>query len=142
MSLVLHARYVVARAAITRDFSRVALDALLARSRASSASQKHIVSVGRLAAVISRCEAFFTRTRLLPDTCLYRALARFAVLSAHGADPTFVMALPSDGSNEGHAWIELDGEPWLDDEDLSSMKVTFCYPPARTFANPAQRRAP
>jgi Transglutaminase-like superfamily len=77
---------------------------------------------------------------LLPKTCLFRSLARFAVLRARGIDAAFVMGLPRDGAGNGHAWVEVGGVAVLDDEDLSSMTVTFCYPPAaRTYAVGAQR---
>jgi hypothetical protein len=79
----------------------------------------------------------------VPKTCLYRALARFATLRRAGVDAVFVMALPSRGGDgHGHAWVEVDREPFCEDEDVSSMTATFCYPPAaRTSTTSAQRSA-
>ena len=66
--------------------------------------------------------------RVVPDTCLYRALARYAVLRSAGHPARFVMGL-SPGAPEitGHAWIELDGAPMgetLDDD----LIITYAYP--------------
>jgi hypothetical protein len=47
----------------------------------------------------------------VPDTCLFRALARYDVLCCAGFHPTFVMGLDATTMDlKGHAWIELDGE--------------------------------
>lgn len=93
-----------------------------------------------LVAAIVRGERAAERIPFLPKTCLFRSLARFAVLRARGIDAAFVMGLPRDGVGDGHAWVEVAGVAVLDDEDLSSMTVTFCYPPAaRTYAVGAQR---
>jgi len=144
VSVSLHATYFAGRLATTLGYARMPLDVLLRRIAAKSPLEASRRAAAQLAPVVVRCEALSSRSRLLPDTCLYRALARFALLRSRGADATFVLALPSGGRGDGHAWVEVDGAPWLEDEDLSSMHVTFCYPPApaRTFANPAQRRAP
>lgn len=93
-----------------------------------------------LVAAIVRGERAAERIPFLPKTCLFRSLARFAVLRARGINAAFVMGLPRDGVGDGHAWVEVAGVAVLDDEDLSSMTVTFCYPPAaRTYAVGAQR---
>lgn len=42
------------------------------------------------------------------DTCLYRALARYGTLGAHGVAPTFVLGVPQ-GDRPGHAWVEVAG---------------------------------
>ena len=73
-------------------------------------------------------EKLVENLRVVPDTCLYRALARYAVLRGAGHPARFVMGLSS-GAPEitGHAWIELDGAPMgetLDDD----MVITYAYP--------------
>ena len=66
--------------------------------------------------------------RVVPDTCLYRALARYAVLRGAGHPARFVMGLsPRAPEITGHAWIELDGAPMgetLDDD----LVITYAYP--------------
>ncbi len=73
-------------------------------------------------------EKVIEHLRVVPDTCLYRALARYAVLRSAGYPARFVMGL-SPGAPEitGHAWIELDGAPMgetLDDD----LVITYAYP--------------
>lgn len=52
-----------------------------------------------------------------PSTCLYRALARYAVSHEAGLHPTFVIGVRPDAATLeddaalGHAWIEIDGAP-------------------------------
>lgn len=68
------------------------------------------------------------RLRVVPDTCLYRALARYAVLRRAGHPARFVMGLsPRAPEITGHAWVELDGAPMgetLDDD----LVITYAYP--------------
>ena len=127
------------RVALARRFDREPLDALL-RSMTLANAVVPAASAASLLASIATVERWIERARVVPNTCLYRSLARFAVLRERGWRPRFVMAMPASGSGSGHAWIELDGVAVLDDEDLSTMVVTFCYPPPdRTDAPTAQR---
>lgn len=70
--------------------------------------------------------------RLFPDTatCLYRALARFAVLRERGVDATFVLGVrrdaPKDGT--GHAWVEDEAGAWGESIDDDEFVVTFSWP--------------
>jgi hypothetical protein len=69
------------------------------------------------------------RATNFPGTCLYRALARYAVLRSAGHAPTFLMGLPRSGEGAaGHAWIEIGGAPFAETDDVSRFKVTFRYP--------------
>ena len=69
-------------------------------------------------------------------TCLYRALARYAFLRRTGADATFVMAVDKRGIAEhGHAWVEVDGTPFEEPDDLTRYTVTFRYPPTASDGN-------
>lgn len=127
------------RVALARRFDREPLDALL-RSMSGEGAALPASSAAPLIAAIARAERWIERARVVPNTCLYRSLARFAVLRERGWRPRFVMAMPASGAGSGHAWIELDDIAVLDDEDLSTMVVTFCYPPRdRTDAPTAQR---
>lgn len=127
------------RIALARRFEREPIDALL-RSLPREERSASATNTASLLASIARTERWIERARVIPNTCLYRSLARFAVLRERGLQPRFVMAMPASGSGSGHAWIELDDVAVLDDEDLSTMVVTFCYPPRdRTNAPTAQR---
>ena len=80
--------------------------------------------------------------RLLPwvaGTCLYRALARYAVLRRTGMDATFVMGLgPRGVTDDGHAWVEVAGKPFEEPNDVSRYAVTFRYPPASASAGKSE----
>jgi hypothetical protein len=79
-------------------------------------------------AVIAASEQLTTRLRVVPDTCLYRALARYAVLCRAGHPARFVMGLdPRADDISGHAWVELDGEP-VGETLERPLTVTFSYP--------------
>lgn len=82
--------------------------------------------------LIEQSERVIARLPGVPDTCLYRALGRYAVLRRRGVAAEFFVGLPRAPSTEpGHAWILVDGHPWQDDPELvSRMTVTFRYPPA------------
>ena len=73
-------------------------------------------------------EKVIERLRVVPDTCLYRSLARYAVLRSAGHPARFVMGLsPRAPEIEGHAWIELDGAPMGETVD-DDMVITYAYP--------------
>ncbi|TKD04974.1 lasso peptide biosynthesis B2 protein [Polyangium fumosum] len=63
----------------------------------------------------------------VPDTCLYRSLARFSLLRRAGHAARFVMGLSRPGEIEGHAWVELDGAPYGEELD-PDLVVTYAYP--------------
>jgi len=82
------------------------LDALLGRlSRPTWRAP--LVSVRR---ALASTEGWVTTARVVPDTCLYRALTRFALLARHGHRAEFVLAVVTDEPDTGHAWVELEGE--------------------------------
>lgn len=73
-------------------------------------------------------EGILERVPLLPDGCLYRALARYAVLRSAGHQARFVMGiLPKSDDIKGHAWVELEGEPYGEELD-PALVVTYSYP--------------
>lgn len=89
---------------------------------------------------IAASEALFERLRVVPDTCLYRSLARYAVLRRAGHDARFVMAVqPSSADITGHAWVELDGEPVGETLD-PGLTVTFAYPSSARDGGPKAPR--
>jgi hypothetical protein len=77
---------------------------------------------------LSAAEDLVARLPLVPDGCLYRALARYSVLRSAGHPARFVMGiLPKTGELSGHAWVELNGEPYGEDVD-PALVVTYSYP--------------
>lgn len=83
--------------------------------------------------VLRWVEAFCRRSRLLPDTCLYRALTRYALLRRSGHAVKFVMGMdprPRDDMT-AHAWVELDGKPYQEVLD-ARLVVTYVYPDERS----------
>jgi len=77
-------------------------------------------------------------------TCLDRALARYAFLSAAGSTPSFVIGLDRnlDAHHEaealGHAWVEVQGEP-CPNEDITAYRVSYRHAAERS---PTPRHRP
>jgi hypothetical protein len=79
--------------------------------------------------------------RRWPTTCLYRALAGYAVMRARGEDARFVIGIrPGSGELLAHAWLERDGQAIGEPDDpRQRYAVAFVHPsdaaprpPART----------
>jgi hypothetical protein len=75
---------------------------------------------------IARAETIARRLRL-PDTCLYRAMVRFAGLRAAGVDARFLMGVKRDAPEVGHAWVEVAGSPVGEAID-ARLVATFTFP--------------
>ena len=119
------AELVALRLTLPSRLARKPLDALLAELSVERATAQSI-ALNRLD--ILRAERGLARVRLVSSTCLYRALARYALLCRSGADPTFVMAVDKHGVAEsGHAWVELDGALFEETEDVTRYAITFRY---------------
>ena len=75
-------------------------------------------------------EPVLDRIPLLPNTCLYRSLSRYAVLRRAGRPAVFVMAVrrAQGGNIEGHAWIEVDGRPFREPKLAEGYAVTLRHP--------------
>ncbi|HMY20104.1 MAG TPA: lasso peptide biosynthesis B2 protein [Polyangium sp.] len=95
------------------------------------------MSASRIWYVIRFEEAVCRRTRVLPDTCLYRALTRYALLRRAGYAAKFVMGMDLRAREDltAHAWVELDGAPYHETLDARFV-VTYVYPddPSTTTA--------
>jgi hypothetical protein len=128
---------VALRLSLPARLAREPLDALLAslsppRSRVSKAEATPILTRDILLA-----ERGIARLPWVASTCLYRSLARYAVLRRTGADAAFVMGLgPGGVSEDGHAWVELGGKPFEEPADVSRYTVIFRYPPTREHGKP------
>lgn len=81
---------------------------------------------------LARADALTAALPFVPQTCLYRSLARYALLRRAGHRPRFVMAVdpPREARSEleGHAWVEIDGTPFGEEVD-ERLVVTYAYPP-------------
>ncbi|UJR80436.1 lasso peptide biosynthesis B2 protein [Sandaracinus amylolyticus] len=120
------ARYVALRIDVVRRFRSDPLDALLAsldRPTARATLTREDVTAG-----IAFGEGVSRRCAIGPDTCLYRALARYALLRESGYAPRFVMGVDEDDVASGHAWLELDGAPFLEPGSPRFCR-TFEHPP-------------
>lgn len=78
---------------------------------------------------LMRVEALCRRLRVVPDTCLYRALTRYAILRRSGYAAKFVMGMDPKPRADlvAHAWVELGGVPYQETLD-ARMVVTYVYP--------------
>ena len=118
------------RLALPRRLAKRQLDDVV-RELAPLGPRETPADVRTLERAMRIVEAVLRRARVVPDTCLYRSLARFAVLRRAGIDARFLMGVrpvkPGSGI-AGHAWLEVDGKP-RGEPDLLDYTVTFAYPP-------------
>jgi len=128
------AELVALRLTLPSRVARQPLDTLLASLTPTPAcvpiSARAVKSLKR---DVLRTEGALRLLPWLPSTCLYRALARYTILRRTGEDATFVMGLgPKGVQDDGHAWVEIAGEPFEERGDISQYAVTFRYPPSIT----------
>ena len=122
------ARALVLRVRLASMLRRRSLPELLASLTPASLEPRPVPLVEE---ALSTSEAVIERLRVVPDTCLYRSLTRYAALRRAGHPARFVMAVqPRDPSISGHAWVELHGEPVGETVD-PDLAVTFAYPHER-----------
>ena len=77
---------------------------------------------------VATSQRIVDRLRVVPNTCLYRSLGRYAMLRRAGHAVRFVMALdPQARDIVGHAWVEFEGRPLGEDVE-PRFTVTFAYP--------------
>jgi hypothetical protein len=65
----------------------------------------------------------------MKDTCLFRALARFALLCRHrepDVEVGFHLGLPTSGCGAGHAWVTVNAAPFLEHE-YSRFRCTYSF---------------
>lgn len=115
-------RYVRARSIVARELEASGMRELLARLERARRRAIPLDDVARATRIAERA---LGGGRLGADTCLYRALARYGALLAAGHAPRFVMGIDPHDIDRGHAWVELDGAPWLERVDVTSMQRTF-----------------
>lgn len=108
----LELEYLLARATLPARYEVEPLPGLL--RGLSLGSPRPSLPLSSLGTAIARAERWASRPLRAHDTCLFRALARFALLARYGHSPRFVLGAPPDAAAAGHAWVELDGQPWLE----------------------------
>ncbi len=88
-----------------------------------------VLSASEIWRVMRIVEAICRRSRFLPDTCLYRALTRYAMLRQSGHAASFVMGMDPRARLDltAHAWVQLDGAPYQEALD-PRLVVTYVYP--------------
>lgn len=117
------ARYLALRARIARRYEASPLDDLLGSlDRAGPA-----LDLRDSTFAIQNGERIARHAGIGPDTCLFRALARYALLRRAGHQPRFVMGVDASDPGIGHAWIELDGAPYLEPH-LAPYRRTLEHP--------------
>jgi hypothetical protein len=78
---------------------------------------------------LRRADRILSLLRIIPDTCLYRAVSSYAALAHQGYRVRFVLGVrsPLDGELESHAWVMLDDEPLLEAAH-PDFSVVFAHP--------------
>ncbi|MCC6214044.1 MAG: lasso peptide biosynthesis protein [Polyangiaceae bacterium] len=121
------AEYVALRATIAARYRARPLDTLvraLGRRRTRAP-----LPATELAEVVRQADRLISRLRVVPDTCLFRSLARFGLAArwlGHGPAVVFRMGLPASGSGPGHAWLTLDGAAWLEPTPAEMLETFTC----------------
>jgi hypothetical protein len=124
----------VLRAVLPPLFARSSLDGLLARLSRRRGRAPGDLEV--LEGDVRFAEALLSRVPGLHDTCLYRALGRYALLERRGHAPRFVLGIDARGIEvPGHAWVEVGDRPFAEPDGVARYRVTFCYPSPPFGAN-------
>ncbi|HVW28576.1 MAG TPA: lasso peptide biosynthesis B2 protein [Polyangiaceae bacterium] len=105
----------VFRSLATR-YERLPLDRLLHHLETMPRPPQPL-TLAELARAVRLAERVAPRLSSTPNTCLFRALARYALLSSHAHRATFVLGVAARPEEPGHAWVEVSGEPFLEPGD-------------------------
>ncbi|MES1185311.1 MAG: lasso peptide biosynthesis B2 protein [Myxococcales bacterium] len=132
------AALVVLRLSLPSRLAREPLDSLLASlTPLPACTLTSARAVQSLKRDVLRTEFAVRHVPGIAGTCLYRALARYAVLRQTGIDATFVMGVgPRGVDDEGHAWVEVEGKPFEEPDGVGRYAVTYRYPPAPNTCKP------
>jgi hypothetical protein len=126
-------RALLARARVSVALERRGLDELLRDLDEAASPSLHPWDRTVLEVALAVSDALWARAPRSRDTCLYRALGRYAVLRHAGLAPVLFVAVRGgiDDRDEelGHAWVELDGRPFPP-EALPPLVVSYRHPAA------------
>lgn len=110
------------------------------RSTAVSDDPEEVARLGRIIDTILGIDLFVFRR-----SCWKRALVlhRFLVLRGIQSQIRFGVRRESDGKVDGHAWLERDGSPLLED-NATGYVVTFSLPgnDSRVYSSEPRRQMP
>lgn len=127
-SLPAFARVISIRVRLSRMLERLSLPDLLRSLTPDDAPRTGSPPLAVALDALERAERVLGAVPVIPNTCLYRALARYAVLRGAGYPARFFLAVdPGAPDIEGHAWVELNGEPCLESRS-ERLVVTYSYP--------------
>ena len=125
--VVLRARAVFVRVQIEAMLAFLPLDTLLEKLTPRSEHPSHGEGKG-VFEQIARATERLPGLRSRRTTCLIRALTRYTLLRRRGINAAFVMGVRTAGGDvEGHAWIEVGGDPVMEHE-APDFEVTFRFP--------------
>lgn len=97
------------------------------------------ITPSSLSRALGITERLLARLRLVPNTCLYRSLGRYAAMESVGIHARFVMGVRHEGDDLlGHAWLEYAGVPLGETVD-PRYTVTYAFPPLQGEASPFLR---
>jgi hypothetical protein len=75
---------------------------------------------------IARLVDIAARHGVYRATCLRQSLLLFWLLKKNGSDPEFVVGARKGGNSlEAHAWVEIDGAPLNESEDVAGHYAVF-----------------
>jgi hypothetical protein len=118
-----------ARLLLRRRYREAPLDVLLHGLGSEGAPPRKVgLPLEVLERDVRRVERWLGRAPLLPNTCLYRALGRYAVLTGAGLPAVFFMGVPRRGEGDGHAWVEVFERPFAEPQEPADFAITFRYP--------------
>ncbi len=124
------AEVVLLRGLLPVALARLPMDRLLRGLTPAKARFAGRSEAATLEAIEQATELVLRRVRVTRTTCLLRSLIRYRCLRERGVEVVFKMGLRDrEGAMEGHAWIELRGQPVLERES-TDYQVTFVYPPS------------
>ena len=114
-------RYVLWRRRLPGLYSEGGLDDLLVSL--SRSRLRGPLPLSRVALAVRVAERLAPRVAEGPNTCLFRALARYAVLVERGHAPAFVLGVRETGELPAHAWVEISGAAFLEPGPLPFVSV-------------------
>jgi hypothetical protein len=131
----------IALRALARTLPDAPLDAFMARITPSHRRPCFGQVPRSVAATIRVVDAVVARTPVGPQTCLFRALARYAALRQARVDATFCMGVRADQPNiAAHAWVEVGGVAVFEVEAPRYLE-TFRWPRPTMLRTEASRPA-
>lgn len=123
--LPLVVEYLLARRRLIAAYPLCSLPLLL--ERASAPPRALASPLEALLPAVAAAERIAARLYPAHDTCLYRALTRYALLCRHAVGVRFHLSAPTDQASAGHAWVSVQGRMVL--EPASPPPELWSYPP-------------